>query len=168
MAIVAQSSFGLLVLPLLLLCCSAFIQANPSPPNIILLLADDLGWSQTSVPLPNIGASAHSSYIETPNLARLADNGMRFSSGYASAPICTPRFAFRFAAHIIYEVLIRRTSMSHRALPRVCLTPSHDECVSCACLTHIHAHMHTHARTHGRTHTRTYTHTRTHTAAVRF
>jgi len=51
-------------------------------PNIILIVADDLGYSDLS--------SYGSPLIETPNLDRLAQEGMRFTRGYAAAPLCSP------------------------------------------------------------------------------
>jgi len=51
-------------------------------PNIILILADDLGWADTD--LDALG------YYETPNLRRLAKEGMRFTDGYAASPLCSP------------------------------------------------------------------------------
>jgi arylsulfatase A len=51
-------------------------------PNIVLIVADDLGWSD----LACYGADLH----ETPHLDRLALAGVRFSEGYAAAPVCTP------------------------------------------------------------------------------
>jgi len=50
-------------------------------PNIILIAADDLGYDQTSL---NDGP------IRTPNLHRIADEGVRFTDGYVAAPVCTP------------------------------------------------------------------------------
>ncbi len=50
-------------------------------PNIVLILADDLGWSD----LGCYGADLH----ETPYLDRLAGQGMRFTSAYAM-PVCSP------------------------------------------------------------------------------
>ena len=59
-------------------------------PNIVLILTDDHGWSQTShVTDPRVPASV-SRYLETPNMNRLAKEGMRFTSGYSPAPLCTP------------------------------------------------------------------------------
>ncbi|MEW6358411.1 MAG: sulfatase [Planctomycetota bacterium] len=59
-------------------------------PNFIFILNDDHGWAETSVRMhPNIAESC-CPYLETPNIERLAMGGMRFSSGYAPAPICTP------------------------------------------------------------------------------
>lgn len=50
-------------------------------PNIVFILADDLGWRD----LACYGSAWH----ETPNLDRLAREGMRFTTAYASAPICS-------------------------------------------------------------------------------
>lgn len=59
-------------------------------PNIILLLTDDQGWSEMSAPMdPNV-PEAQSEYLETPNMDRLMEGGMRFTSGYSPAPLCTP------------------------------------------------------------------------------
>ena len=64
--------------------------APAKPPNIVLILTDDHGWSQMSqVVDPRVPASA-SNYLETPNMNRLAAEGMRFTSGYSPAPLCTP------------------------------------------------------------------------------
>jgi arylsulfatase A-like enzyme len=51
-------------------------------PNIVLIFADDLGWR-------DVGYQG-SDFIETPNIDRLAKEGMVFSSGYAAAGNCTP------------------------------------------------------------------------------
>jgi arylsulfatase A-like enzyme len=57
--------------------------AATSPPlNVVLIVADDLGWAD----LACYGADLH----ETPNLDRLAREGMRFTDAYAAAPVCTP------------------------------------------------------------------------------
>ncbi len=59
-------------------------------PNIILILADDLGWSQTSVMMDPRVKGSSSNYLETPNIAAFASKGMRFTNGYSPAPLCTP------------------------------------------------------------------------------
>lgn len=56
--------------------------AAEEKPNVIVILADDLGYGDVS-------SYGHSS-IETPNIDRLANNGIRFTAGYASASTCTP------------------------------------------------------------------------------
>ncbi|MBE2286567.1 MAG: sulfatase-like hydrolase/transferase [Prosthecobacter sp.] len=56
-------------------------------PNIIVIMADDLGYGD----LGCYGAKA----VQTPNIDRLAAEGVRFTSGYCSAATCTPtRFSF--------------------------------------------------------------------------
>lgn len=56
-------------------------------PNIIFVLADDLGWGE-------LGCYGNS-YNETPNLDKLARQGMRFTNAYSAAPVCSPtRAAF--------------------------------------------------------------------------
>ena len=59
-------------------------------PNIVLILTDDQGWSQTSYAADPRVPSSLSKYLETPNMDRLAKGGMRFTSGYSPAPLCTP------------------------------------------------------------------------------
>jgi arylsulfatase A-like enzyme len=56
--------------------------ATPRKPNIVFILADDLGWRDTS--------AYGSAFYETPNVERLARRGMQFSQAYAAAPICSP------------------------------------------------------------------------------
>ncbi len=53
-----------------------------SPPNIILIFADDLGYSET-------GAYGQE-LIETPNIDALASSGVRFTDFYSGAPVCAP------------------------------------------------------------------------------
>lgn len=56
-------------------------------PNIIVIMADDLGYGDVSC----YGATA----LQTPNIDRLAAAGQRFTSGYCSASTCTPtRYSF--------------------------------------------------------------------------
>lgn len=55
-----------------------------------MILADDQGWSDLDSSIDPTLPEAGSSYFHTPNLDRLARDGMRFTSGYASAPLCTP------------------------------------------------------------------------------
>ncbi|MHB8970819.1 MAG: sulfatase-like hydrolase/transferase [Pirellulaceae bacterium] len=58
--------------------------ANAADPrwNIVLMLADDLGWNGLSC----YGSDLH----ETPHLDQLAAQGVRFTQAYAAAPVCTP------------------------------------------------------------------------------
>ncbi|BBO31357.1 sulfatase-like hydrolase/transferase [Lacipirellula parvula] len=73
----------------LVLACPLQAFAASSKPNILFILGDDIGWTQTSVQMdPNIPFSK-SDYHETPNLERLASQGMRFSNAYGQ-PMCSP------------------------------------------------------------------------------
>ena len=64
---------------------------NSKPqPNIILILTDDQGWTDSSVPMMKDRDDSKSDFYETPNLERLAKEGLIFSSAYAPAPVCTP------------------------------------------------------------------------------
>jgi len=59
-------------------------------PNIVLILTDDQGWTSVSYRAdPAIPESA-SDYIETPQMERLARQGMQFTDGYAPNPMCSP------------------------------------------------------------------------------
>lgn len=59
-------------------------------PNIVFMLSDDQGWNGTSVVMhPNV-AGSKGDIFHTPNLERLAAQGMRFSAGYAPASVCSP------------------------------------------------------------------------------
>ena len=66
------------------------ILANTSPPNIVMILVDDQGWTGTSVQMDPSEPNSVSDFYQTPNIERLAEQGMRFSSAYASAPNCSP------------------------------------------------------------------------------
>ncbi|WP_161602442.1 sulfatase [Tautonia marina] len=85
------------------------------PPNLLLVVIDDLGWSD----LGCYGADLH----ETPHLDRLAEQGGRFSAAYA-APVCTPsRAAIMTGKHparlhmtVWSEAARQRSSLNNRPL----------------------------------------------------
>ena len=56
---------------------------NMARPNVLFILADDLGWSDTTL----YGTTR---FIETPNIERLARRGMTFQNAYAANPLCSP------------------------------------------------------------------------------
>ena len=61
--------------------------AAAAPPNIVFILSDDVGYGD----LGCFGATK----VKTPNLDRLAREGMRFTDAHATASVCTPtRYAF--------------------------------------------------------------------------
>jgi arylsulfatase A-like enzyme len=64
--------------------------AEPARPNIVLMLADDQGWNGTSVAMHPDVPGSKGDVFRTPNLEKLAAQGMRFSAAYAPAPVCSP------------------------------------------------------------------------------
>ncbi len=74
----------LLFLACTLVTVAASLAASPSAkPNIVFILADDLGWSDTTL-------YGTTKFYETPNVARLAARGLTFTNAYAAAPVCSP------------------------------------------------------------------------------
>ena len=91
--------------------CSPLAAAATSP-NIILILADDLGYG-------DVGAYG-ATLIETPHLDRLAGEGVRFTNFYASANVCSPsRAGIMTGRYAIREGLANKTitATDRRGLP---------------------------------------------------
>lgn len=61
---------------------AAAAHAETAKPNIVFVLADDLGWAE-------LGAYGNR-FNSTPHLDRLATEGLRFTHAYAAAPVCSP------------------------------------------------------------------------------
>ena len=77
---------GFLRQVILLSLCSAVIgiaSAERTPPNIVLILVDDLGWR-------DLGCYGRGDVYETPNIDALASEGMRFTQAYSDCPVCSP------------------------------------------------------------------------------
>ena len=83
--------------------------SKAQPPNILFILADDLGWS-------DLGCYGHKIH-GTPNIDRLAGHGMRFTDGYAASPVCGPT-----RASILSGKYPSRTGYTHNWL-----TPNPEE-----------------------------------------
>lgn len=66
----------------ILLYCSALTVSAQTAPNIIIIYADDLGYG-------DLGCYGHPT-IRTPNLDRMAAQGMKFTQFYVGASVCTP------------------------------------------------------------------------------
>ena len=69
--------------------CATFAPAPKRAPNIVLFLVDDLGWQDLSLPLAAQPTEFNARY-RTPNVERLAREGLVFTQAYAAAPVCTP------------------------------------------------------------------------------
>ena len=63
--------------------CASALAAQSGKPNILLIVADDLGWGELTV-------QGHAIDIPTPHIDSIAKNGVRFTSGYVSGPYCSP------------------------------------------------------------------------------
>ncbi len=61
---------------------STSVVAADAQPNVVLILADDLGWAD----LGCYGSKFH----QTPHLDRMAADGMRFTHAYSACPVCSP------------------------------------------------------------------------------
>jgi len=80
---------------------------NKKIPNLILIVTDDQGYG-------DLGCQPHTLPIATPNIDRIAAEGIRMTDGYANAPICSPsraailtgRYAQRFGYYDNWEVQV--------------------------------------------------------------
>lgn len=72
-----------LLAALLLVPLAALAAAEPPRPNVLFILADDLGWADTTL-------YGHTQFHRTPNLQRLAQRGMLFTRAYSASPLCSP------------------------------------------------------------------------------
>ena len=75
---------GMVFAALAVLLASALsVQAAKKPMNVIFILADDLGYSDTTL-------YGTTDFYQTPNLERLAARGMTFNRAYTNSPLCSP------------------------------------------------------------------------------
>ena len=81
-------------------------QQDAARPNIVLIVADDLGYGDLGV----YGATD----TKTPNLDRLAREGTRFSDFYANASVCTPTRAGLITGRYQQRVLLERADLDRR------------------------------------------------------
>lgn len=80
-----QIFFGILTLVFLNSCSqkkAVAIETKKTPPNVIFIIADDLGYTDI--------AAYGSDFHETPNLDKFANNAVKFTNGYANCPVCSP------------------------------------------------------------------------------
>ena len=73
----------LVTAPLLVMCLAHCHAAGSAKPNMVFILADDLGYM-------DIGVNNPKTFYETPRIDRLAARAMRFTAGYAACPVCSP------------------------------------------------------------------------------
>jgi arylsulfatase A-like enzyme len=81
---------GLFVVLLAIFLLAESYAQDSKKPNIVVILADDLGWMDLASYAARVrGVDRTECYYETPNLDRLADQGLSFSQAYA-CPLCSP------------------------------------------------------------------------------
>jgi len=73
---------AILLIPSLIMSTGCSTQEEQKP-NILFIMVDDLGWA-------DVGCNNPETFYETPNINRLADEGMRFTNAYAACPVCSP------------------------------------------------------------------------------
>lgn len=105
-----------LALVLGLSCGGVAASGGAAAPNIVFILADDLGWTDTSVAAASLGNA--SDFYETPNLEALAAKGMTFTHAYTTGANCAPtraallsgQYAPRAANHVFAVGDLNRTA----------------------------------------------------------
>lgn len=80
---ISAASTGLLALVLLTSLLPAPSMAAARPPNILIIVGDDMGYGE-------LGCQGFTQQIPTPNIDRIAAQGIRFTSGYVTGPYCSP------------------------------------------------------------------------------
>lgn len=107
---------------LLLISCSTgrMAKIEKTPPNIVLFLVDDMGWQDTSVPFWEKPTPFNQLY-RTPNMERLAREGVKFTQAYASS-VCSPTrislmSGMNAARHRVTNWTLRRNATNDRAHP---------------------------------------------------
>jgi arylsulfatase A-like enzyme len=81
---IMQNSFRFVLLSAILSSTLAHAVSAPKKPNVVVILADDLGYGDVQCNNPQRGK------IPTPHLDRLAAQGMRFTDGHSSSGVCSP------------------------------------------------------------------------------
>ena len=100
-----------LVVALLL---TSVVPALAAAPNLVLILADDLGWSDLG--------SYGNRFINTPYIDSLARDGLRFTDAYAAAPVCAPTRAAIFTGRAPARIGMTMITRPHKR-PWAKLTP---------------------------------------------
>lgn len=93
---------------LLVAACTVLL-ARAQAPNIVLIVADDLGWSDLSC--------TGSDFYETPNIDGLAAQGMRFTNAYAAAANCAPSRAALLSGLYAPRTGVYTVASAHRGKP---------------------------------------------------
>lgn len=85
-------------------------RVQPTRSNIVLFIADDLGWQDIALPFADPETELSRRY-RTPNLVRMAAEGMKSTNSYSAGPVCSP-------TRVAISDLRRPQSRTHRHLDR--------------------------------------------------
>lgn len=102
-----RSTVSMFVLTMIAMVFLQTLSAEERKPNVLFILADDLGWSDTTL-------HGTTKLYRTPNIERLAQRGMLFPNAYSSSPLCSPTRA---------SVLTGLAPARHGITAPVCHTP---------------------------------------------
>ncbi len=81
---------------------------EPRRPDIIFILVDDLRWDE-------LGCTGHP-FAKTPNIDRIAQEGMRFRNAFTSAPLCSPsRACLLTGQHVSHHGILDNTNRSEHS-----------------------------------------------------
>ena len=116
---------AMLALPAALQLLLGLAGARPGPPSIIFILSDDLGFGDYEISEP-VHPQGGQGRIQTPNIVRLANGGMRYLQSY-SGPICAPSRTVLMTGKHMGHTTIRGNDGACELLlslssPRLCLT----------------------------------------------
>ncbi|MCC7434383.1 MAG: sulfatase [Methanoregulaceae archaeon] len=73
----------------MILAASLMLTWVAAPPNVVLILVDDLGWQDTSLSF-GVNPKVVGRHFRTPNLEALAKRGVQVNQAYSASPVCTP------------------------------------------------------------------------------
>ena len=100
--------FGPVALACLLNWVPAWGQGSGTAPNIVFILADDMGIGDTGITGQNARAAQGLPSFATPNIDSIAQEGMRFNNMYAGGTVCTPsRATLMTGFHSVHTIVDR-------------------------------------------------------------
>jgi arylsulfatase A-like enzyme len=102
----------LLVPPILFLALSACDSSVDTRPNIVIILADDMGYG-------DVGTLNPDSRIPTPNIDRLAAEGMTFTDGHSPSAVCTPTRYGLMAGRYAWRTRLEQGVLGGYSLPLI-------------------------------------------------
>lgn len=103
---------------------SAMAQEAARPPNVLFIMADDLGWMDLACQGRDV--------LRTPHLDAMAERGMRFTHAYAAAPVCSPT-----RAAVLTGKSPARLAITNHIPDRDSFVPDHAEWLPAEMLDHL-------------------------------